>query len=283
MPIIHLPNGLGESLGDNLASEKPIEVQNNVWYVSSASGIDAVSPAGQNRTAPLLTVGQAVTNAASGDVIVLAADHNETITATIVANKNLTIVGSGKSLGYPTAKLTNNQAAGTIFAVTAANFFHLRNIWFCAEAQANADGKVTLASATGTHQITDCYFECSTLDDGPAVQLGSVSCIIRNTTFKSTPGINIAALRPHSALSSVVGPASFRSLIMDGVVLDGNVAGWSSYFALNLSIGTYPSSIAIENLSLLNGSDVRIHSSAVGYINVSTNTGGCRVDWDGVV
>jgi hypothetical protein len=281
MSIIHLPNGIGETLGDSLATTSPLEVNGNVWYVHYGTGTDAVSPAGQSRQAPLKTFDQANTNAASGDVVVLMDGHEETIAATITVSKDLTVIGAGSSGGLPTVKLTNNQAAGQMLSITAQNYAQFRNIWFEEELQANSAAKLVLSSAFSTGDVifTGCYFQCGQYDDDYAVEITQGSSVVfKNTTFISTA--TSIATQPYAAIGTVSG-STLHAVVLDGAVIDGGTYGWSKYHAVDL-VDQQPTMVIGESVSLLRGSDVRIHSSAVGYFNASTQSGGCRIDWDGV-
>jgi hypothetical protein len=63
---------------------------------------------------------------------------------------------------------------------------------------------------------------------------------------------------------------------MSGMVFDGGSVGFDTYAfqgdqAVTRLVG--------ENISLLRGADVLLASSTVGYVGVSTATGGARVNW----
>jgi len=285
MSIIHLPNGIGDTLGDTLVTTSPLEVNGNVWYVHYDTGTDAASPAGQNRQAPLKTLGQANTNAASGDIIVLMDGHEETFTAAVTVSKDLTIVGAGSSGGYPTVKLTNNQAAASMLVLSCNSITQLRNIWFEEEAQANSSVKISRVSAGGTGIliVDNCYVQCGQYDDNFALSVGDGDfCMIRNSTFVSTA--TSIATQPVGAMCVDTAATSIRAIFMDGVVVDGGVYGWSNFHAVEWSqnANDKPTVVNIINTSLLRGSDMRIDKDTIGWVNVSTKTGGVRIDWDGV-
>lgn len=283
MAIIHLPNGIGDTLGDTLVTTSPLEVNGNVWYVHFTNGTDAASPAGQNRQDPLKTLGQAHTNAANGDIIVLMDGHEETLTATVTISKAVVVVGAGSSGGYPTAKLTNNQAAGSAIAITAAGHVELRNIWFEEESQANTSVKISVSNASGSQVVSGCYVRCGQYDDDFALEISNTEyCFIKNSTFLSVA--TSVATQPLAAIALSSSATVMHVVYMDGVVVDGGTHGWSNYWAVDISQNTnnLPDHIIVDNLSLLRGSDMRVDENAVGYINASTQTGGCRIDWDGV-
>lgn len=281
MSVIHLPNGIGDILGDRLVTTSPLEVNGNVWYVDSATGSDAASPAGQNRQAPLATLGQANTNAATGDIIVLMDGHAETFTSELTITDDLTIVGAGSSGGLPTVKLTNNSAAAAMLGIQSQNYCQIKNIWFEEQSQACSAGKVRIAGAfsTGTIVVDGCYFEGGEHDDDWQIEItqGGV-VLVKNTTFISTS--TTIATQPKGAIGTESG-STLRAVVLDGAIIDGGTVGWSNYHAIEL-VNQQPTMVIGESISLLRGSDVEIHSSAIGYFNASTQTGACRIDWDGV-
>lgn len=286
MSIIHLPSGIGDTTGYSLATTSPFEVNGNVWYVHFGTGTDAVSPAGQNRNAPLKTLAQASTNAGAGDIIVLMDGHVETLTAKVTINEDITVIGAGTSGGYPTAKITNNQAAAAGIELSGGNMHQLRNIWFTTNSQACSAATVRIddAGATGTFIIDGCYFECDANDNTFALEIDTCSvAIIKNTTFISTA--TSLANQPYAAIGVDTTALTITAVMMIGVVIDGGTYGWSNYHAVELSqnASNLPTMVNIEGMSLLRGSDMRIDSSTYGWVNVPTQSGGCRIDWDGVV
>ena len=274
MAIINLPNGVGATLGDSLVVNSPLEFNGNIWYVDSATGADAASPKGRNRNAPLATLDQAVTNSAAGDMIVLMDGHAETITSAVAVNKSLTIVGAGQSSGKPTVKLTNNQAAGAVLTCTGSDV-QVRNIWFPTNTQACSARRVT-TSGGNYFRMIGCYFEFGANDDASGLGLAGTTVEIRNTTFVVTATDNTAQPDTAVDLSGTV-----SAIIMEGVVFDGGEAGFSDYFAMDLSDSAV-TSFYLENLSLLNGADIKVLAASEGYVNVGTSGGGARVDWCGI-
>lgn len=272
MSIINLPNGIGETLGDSLVVNKPLEVSGNIWYVSSVSGADAASPKGQNKQAPLATLGQARTNAANGDIIVLLADHSEGFAAVLTIAKSLTIVGAGSSGGKPTVRLLNKQVAGDMLSFTGPAV-QLRNIYFPENDVTNSGNRV-VTSSSAIFRMEGCFFECGGKDEGAAMSVGDGVVDIRNTTFEVTSLDNTD--QPGIALDNAEG--ALNTLQMDGVVFDGGVAGFSDYFAMDMSVNTL-TRIWAENISLLNGADLKIPEAAQGYVNARTSTGAGRIDW----
>ena len=279
MSIIHLPNGIGDTLGDVLVTASPLEVNGNVWYVHYGTGTDAVSPAGQNRQAPLKTLGQANTNAANGDIIVLMDGHAETFTSAVTISKRLTIVGAGSSGGQPTVVLTNNQAAGYLLSITSTTVVQLRNIKFAAQAQACSVATINF-DGTGLFIVAGCYFECGQYDDAFKIIINDGSIFIKNTTFISTA--TSIATQPKGAVATETEDTALETIFLEGVVIDGGTYGWSNYHALDFSKQAADMVVG-EGVSLLRGSDVKLSAASLGYFGASTQTGGVRIEWEPVL
>src|SRR5678809_1225266 len=112
MALNVLTSGVGGTQGPTLVTEAPlylISATAVVWYVGPG-GTDAGAPAGYKREAPLATLGQAVTNANSGDIIVLLSGFTQSISSAItISDTDLTIVSEGS--GSSRARLTCSGAA----------------------------------------------------------------------------------------------------------------------------------------------------------------------------
>lgn len=269
--MIIFNNGLGETLGDTLVTTKPVQTPGNIWFVNSATGTDAASPAGKDRQKPLATLGQAQTNAADGDIVVLQSGHTETYTVALTLSKRLIIVGGGSSAGKPTVSFINNSAGASTFTISVTNV-ELRNIYFPASLQSNAsNGKVNVAAANC--RITGCYFEQSALDQSPAVRLlGADTFRMTNTTIISTA--TTTATRPTVGLSNA---GAIADLELYGCVFSDGTVGFSTA-AADLSAFAV-TRIRAESMSLLNGADFLMNSGSTGYVNVATSTNGGRLSW----
>ena len=75
----HYPNGLDPDGGNELLTGKPLITSGDVWYVHATEGTDGSGAAGQNRSKPLATLAQAISNAAHEDIIVLKEGHAERV------------------------------------------------------------------------------------------------------------------------------------------------------------------------------------------------------------
>lgn len=270
MPTHLYPNGLGGLNGDSLVYESPIHVAGSVWYVDSATGTDAASPAGNNRSRPLATLAQAVENAASGDIIILLDGHAETITSTISVWKELVIVGEGQSSGKPTVKLTPNLD-GAMITVTGSNS-QLRNIWFEENLVSSSTARVTVTCAHVA--IFRCYFEGNGNDTEGMLSLGTVSSYFRieDTTFVSNG--SSTSSRPATGIEF---HNSVAKLELRNVTFDGGTYGFVDKVGYNDSSNNVAHVTAIGT-NLLNGADMDV-GTAIGYIAFDTLDGSSRVEW----
>lgn len=269
------PNGLGESLGgDPLLGQKPFWVGGNVWWVNSVTGTDASGTAGQDQQKPLATLGQAVTNSAAGDVIVLQSGHVETLTSALTISSARTIVGVGTTSGKPGAQLKLNSANASLLTLSGAGC-QLRNIYFPGNVQSNggASGKVAIP-ATANILIYGCYFECGATDQQDAVQAtaSSNSLRVENCTFVSTA--TSTATRATNGLKLA---GAITDVIVVNNTFDDGTVGFAGK-AADLSGGTITRLHAYGN-SLLRGADFVINSASTGFFGTGTLSGGSVVSW----
>lgn len=262
------PNGTGQALGDMLATCRPLRTSGNIWYVNSATGSDAASPRGENEARPLATLGQAITNCAQGDIIVLMDGHAETLAADNVIPANTTVVAGGLSGGLPTVKI----AFDATHILTLGTRARIHNVWFQTRTSAGSNNRVQCA---GSNVVRGCYWECSATDTGPGLVINSGSCRIESCTFVSTA--TSSASQPESALKTLT-ESTMTGLRMVGVVFDGGTSGFSNFYACDLSFGEIDE-MELEAISLLRGADMKCNSASTGFVNVGQATGGARLDW----
>jgi hypothetical protein len=267
-----LPNGLGGSTGDQLVTCSPLQTTGNVRWVSSLVGND--SDSGLNREAPKATVASAVSVAAAGDIIVLMDGHAETVSSAIAVLEGMTIVGEGSSGGLPTVKMTPAGSTDHVFALSGKGA-EVRNIWFPSPLAAMS---VAVVHATGDRsRIIGCHFECGQYIGQAAVELG-FGCAadepyfeMRNTAFIST-----AASRTTQPTTGLLISDPISHAILDNVVFDDGVHGFSNDYALIAAAVKYFQGF---NVSLLRGASAYFDPLATGRLNVSVRTGGGRVQW----
>lgn len=267
MTISMFPNGLGGSLGSRLATCKPLLVSGSVFYVDTTAGDDAQP--GTNREAPLLTLAQAVTNSAAGDLIVLINASEVAITGAQSISGRV-LVGEGQSGGVPDCSITFD-GAGTLTMGAAGG--ELRNVRVSGRTAAGGGLCRVLVSAS-TQLIEDCYFECAENDDGAAVEVSTTlsGLTLRGCTFVSTATTDT---RPVRALSTL---GAHTDLTIEDTLFDAGVYGWSATWALDLGGGAITRLKGL-GITLLRGADFGIHPSSTGYFNVQLATGGSRGSW----
>lgn len=266
-----LPNGIGETVSDQLAIGKPLYQSGQTWYVNSVGGVNGASPAGLNRSAPLATLDQALTNASDGDIIILESGHSETLTSALSITESLTIIGCGLVNGKPGASLRANAAATYVLDVLAAGV-ELRNIYFPGNAQNNSLEQIHVASTQ--FRLSGCYFDLSSKDQASAVNVIASSHSLRVTNTQFVSGGTSVALRPYGCLKV---SGAVNDVDLDGVVFDGGLYGFSSEYALNAAAAI--TRLRGQNLSLLRGADVQLTAGTVGWLQPTTTTGDARIVW----
>lgn len=266
------PNGIGGTLGDALATCRPLYFTGVVWYVDSATGFDAVSPAGRNRERPLATLAQALTNASNDDIIVFLSGHHETLTSKQTVSKRLTLVGEGSAAGVPTVVFTRS-ADFTGISLEAA-LSEIRNVKFAQSTVAGVTTSPSLSVGATDITIEGCYIECGAHDAlGLALGSGTDRMRIRNTTIISTATSSSA--QPATGANSF---GAIADMVWDGLVVSAGTVGFSNYFAVDCSAAALTRLKGI-NVSLLLGADVNLHASSTGRLNIQTASGGSRVQW----
>lgn len=273
-----LPKGLGGyTTGDSLGMAEPLLVSGNVWYVDTVDGVDAVSPAGKNATAPLQSLSQAISNAANHDIIVLINASGAGLTSAVTVNKSVTIMGSSTAGGASANDLYRiGGAAVNLLTITAADV-QLRNLRFRATGygetgpSAVATSRIVVSGAR--FRMVGCYVECGAADTGAALELasGADSAEIRSCDFIS----NSITTAPYGC---ILGSAALTGLRVFNSSFSGGATGFSNFYAVDLSSGAVTRA-EVEGVSLLHGADMKLHASSTGWVHIEEATGSSRVDW----
>lgn len=251
--MTYLPNGIGETLGDQLVTGKPLLTTGAVYYVSSGSGDDTYS--GLNKERPKATLDGAQTVAADGDIIVLLDGHTETYTAALSITKELVIVGSGSSNGIPTCSFGMNADAGLWEITSAATGIQVRNVKFRSNLVSSTAQRVDMDADSAV--FAGCYFEMSGFDQGPGLFIGTSKANVRveSTSFVSTATsiatAPVAGLRTEGVTTDL--------WIVD-CVFDGGQYGWAAYAYDELGAATRRRG---EQITLIRGADANLHASSV--------------------
>lgn len=263
------PNGLGGTSGADLATVSPIYTTGDVWYVSSSSGADAVSPRGKDRAKPLATLSQALTNAAAGDTIVLLSGHSESISGAITSSlARINIVGEGTGTSRP--RFT--RSADIVMFTFSGAGVTLDNIYFVASSTSSTNSRVKFSAARPA--AIRLYFECGSNDAGPALETvtGASQLIMSSVSFVSTS--TSSSSQPDHALRFT---NAITDVDMNTVIFDGNTSGWANQYALQ-GTGAVTGLRAI-NIDLLNDSDVTLATSTSGYMTIRNKSGSAKVKW----
>lgn len=270
MPVIHT-NGFGGSLGAELATVSPVYTSGDVWFVRSTTGTDAAAPAGKSREAPLATLGQAQTNAAAGDVIVMLSGHTETLATKLTLSKaGLVLLGEGQGTSQPSFK---RSADVNLWDITGAGI-RVENIRFLTDSTAAFAADRVLVSAN-TVLFRGCYFASSALDTiSPALAIASgvTNLTIDESTYFISSGTSSAL----TGFSGLAFKGTATDVEMRDVVFDGGSFGWLSS-ALS-AVGAI-TRLRVKDLSLLNGSDALLITATSGYVHVASNSGDARLTW----
>lgn len=261
---------MGGTAGAALATAAPLYMSGNVWYVGPG-GTDAAAPRGKERIRPLATIGQALTNASAGDIIVCLQSYTESLSAVQTVSKaGLLIIGEGSGSARPT--ITRATAANFVaFDVTAAGVW-IWNIKFAGSTGANTSARIQTAAA-GT-VVRECYIESSANDTGPgfAAVTGAGTLRIVDTTFISSA--STPASQPESAVKVSNAISDFD---LDTVTIDGGSSGWSNPYAFDGAAAI--TRLRALNVDLLNDSDVTLATGTTGYMTVRNDSGSARVVW----
>lgn len=250
-------NGPGGTIGDDVVTGALLWVANGgfVWYVGStvsgaadaAANVGALD-GGRRREKPLLTLAQAITNCADGDLIVCLENHAESLSAAVTINKKVTIAGEGTGSTRPRFTCTG---AVNMFDITVANV-RLRNLYFPAST-AVATARVRIATAGC--QIVGCYFESGASDTNRAVHFitGASHGRVSGTSFVATAATPAVGLEVVNAMTG---------LDMEDVTFDGGSFGFSSYAFQGTAAVT---NIFWNGVDFLNHADYHLATGTTGF------------------
>ena len=269
-----LPNGIGETVGDDLSTSEPIYMSGNVWFVQSTTGTDAASPAGKNKAEPLDTLNQAITNAVSGDMIALLSAHTETRTSTFTITKSLTIVGCGTTSAKPAPQLLNNSAAGSLFTInTSGIYVEFRNIYFPAQVQSNSATKFSIGQ--GNVRFVGCYFEANVFDTAAIVTLPTTGTE-SEVFFDGCTFISTGASSSSQPLAAIAGTAITGHVRLDGTTFSNGSYGWSGASAVTITGAGSTETVKGVGVNLLLGATLTL-PTARSWVRTGTVTGDSRV------
>lgn len=209
-----IENGLAsENSGADEFILADIIATGNIHWVDSVNGND--SNAG-SEAQPLATLQQAITNAQAnnGDIIVIQANHAQTISSTITINKaGLKIFGIGSASTAPNFTL----AAATDGISITANNVEINNLYFPSGTTTTNNARINVDAANA--RIKGCTFNCGAFDlstvtlTANALYCEIVSC-----------GFTVAADGPDYGV--IVESASTVGLFIQDTVFNGGSLNW---------------------------------------------------------
>ena len=261
--IRYYQNGAGGSVGADFAVLKNTYRSGNYIYVGNAVSGASDANAGTERTKPLATIGQANTNSAAGDTVVVLAGHNETVTSSVVLSKaGVTIAGEGSGTLVP--RFTCN-AAIAMLDITAAGV-QLDNLYFPAST-AVPTARVRVGAAFSW--LRHLQFDCGASDTVRALSYVTGAGTARFTDSRFTA----VAATPAVGLEVI---NAITDLAMDIVTFDAGSFQWSDY--------AWKGSAAITRLKATRiyqfaGSHILFPTTTTGDLQIAGATGDSRVDW----
>lgn len=188
MSISHFPNGFANGVtirGVPIVQTHP----GNVWWVNNSTTLAPGGIAGSNGNKgtwqqPFATMAYAVGRASSGDVILIAPGHQETISAaTTLATAGIAIIGLGAGGRRP--KFIFDTAATVTLAVTAADVT-FKNLVFSANF---ADIAEVFTPTAANLYIEDCEFTQE------ATNMNFLSLADTSTTDNQAAGLSFVGCR----------------------------------------------------------------------------------------
>lgn len=263
-------NGPGYTSGSPLAIEGPLLTSGTVFFADSG-GSD--SNDGLSIQSPKKTLAACVTAMTSGDMLILAPDFSEILTAEQVLPDGVTIVGAGSSGGQPTATIGGNAASAHYLSLQGDNI-QLHNIKFTTNVQTNSLPKIQVGKtgpiAANDTLIRGCRFEASATDTGELLGFDSDRLHVEDCTFIVTGTAVTSSTYALKITDTGVTAPVFRDL-----VFDGQAVGWGGSTALDASLSTFTMA-RIENMTIKNGSNVLLEADSTGRGNINA-IGGSRV------
>ena len=263
-------NGLGGTSGSRIATASNIISSGSVYYVSSVSGDAAYD--GTSRLYPKALFSQANSLVSDGDIIVLLADHSETIASKVTISDKIFIVGEGSQNGQPTVEFKKGLSSSDIFRINSEDV-KFENVKFTSPDSAASGGYLEVDK--GGTSFRGCRFEFNGNNNARGVEIANaLSCIeFKNCVFVSTGAEGTNIPRPAVEVGSNV-----SGLILDGCTFDGGLVGFedssNNPYAFDATSGGIDS-LEIYGLSVLNGTQVALHENTTGLAaNVTSSVGG---------
>lgn len=261
------PQGLGFTTGDTIATQALLYSSGQVRYVDSENAQADDSGTGVDELRPWATLAYALANVTEGDIVVLGAAHEETMTAdSVCAIDKVSVLGCASAGGEPTATLTfttgslhfsgNDVTVGNVKLVSAADLsagYMLR-----VSGDRFLGRGILVEMGAGMINTFGINFG------------GATSKRIERCTMRST-----AAVGAQLPLQGMYCNSTDCRIDIIDCVVDAGAAGFD-YTGIEID-GSITKMLNIENLTQLRGADVIVGASCLGRIGVSSATGAARI------
>lgn len=234
---------------------------NVLWVSSTATGASDAN-AGTEPELPKATLTSAYSVASAGDLIIVAANHVETISvANVMGTANVCILGLG--LGSSRPKFTS-ATAGAMWTANVAGL-EFRNLYFPASTAATT-ARISIAAGGTDCTIANCYFEAGTNDGTSCVTVTGARAWLKSCDFVTTASRPARAILVNGAVASCA---------FEDILIDGGSYGWVSPA---LGVTAAATLMQFQNIRLANKSDLVITASSTSYrmmgVRCLDNSGG---------
>ncbi len=258
------PGGLGYALGDEVMTQDVLYLPGTVYYGDNSNPNASDSNAGTKETLPWATLDKALTTVAAGSVVVLGAEHDETVAADrTVSTARLSIIGAGSSGGDPTATLRFE----THYLTFSGADFQLRNVAIVTHAtEILPDSAIKVSGDRPLLSRVYVEADAGAVSAYPLAFTSAVS----TARVRSLKGVSVAAATSAVPIGILKDQASVRTVV-EGCELDAGESGFGDY-AVNFD-GSAGKQLYVENLTQLHGADVRIDPDCVGWVGVGSVSG----------
>lgn len=221
----------------------------NVLWVDSTSPVASDAASGLEPERPKATWTSAYTAATAGDLITVAPNHVETISAAnVLGTANVATICRG--IGSTRARFTS-AVAGVMWTANVAGLeFH--NCYFPASTAATT-ARISIAAGGTDCLVRGSYFEAGVNDTTSCVTVTGARAFIRSCDFVTTASQPARGILVNGAV------ASCR---FEDILLDGGSYGWST---AAFGITAAATLINLENVRLANRSDFVTTSTGTSY------------------
>ena len=272
--------GAGGAQGASLATALPLQTSQPIYYVSSLIGSDFNT--GLDRNKPYKTLAYAISevnfvsgiNTGISHIVCCMEGHREALGDVIrLTGRGTCVVGEGVGVSRPTF----TPATGDWDFDLEATDILFDNLVFAPPTAAGAGAAPTVyvGNSADRSEIRNCLFQGNAYSGPllayvvlvPSARLTGCQFVSVATTGQPICGVQTGYA--HEGEDPTI------NLVAEDLVFDGGSSGWSYPQAF---VGVKVKTIRASGIKLLNDSDILLNSGATGYLNVSKQTGSCRVE-----